>query len=105
MSLQEQGFRFVLRGANFRWLHFAETEISDVDCTDMTDAQFEKVVESVPTPTCKQCGWYVAPGTCCDRCGNEVAGSLPADVGISGSGPTKKGENGCSTKNTFSEPK
>lgn len=97
MSLKDQGFRFVRRIDDFLWVHAAEIRSGDLDCTDMTDEQFEMTVGSVPTPTCTQCGWYVAPGADCDRCGfqsTRVAGSHPDEVGKRGGGPTEIGENG-----------
>lgn len=44
MNLQDQGFRFVIRGARATWVHPAKVLPSDLDCTDMTDAQFEEAV-------------------------------------------------------------
>jgi len=44
MSLQKQGFRFVRRGVEFKWVHKNEVLRSDLDCTDMSDAQFEAAV-------------------------------------------------------------
>ena len=42
-----QGFRFIRRGAEFRWTHPAEMLSTDLDCTDMTDEQFEAAVREV----------------------------------------------------------
>jgi len=47
MSLQKQGFRFVRRNGGFRWVHKNELVQSDLDCTDMSDAQFESAVREV----------------------------------------------------------
>lgn len=47
MNLQEQGFRFVLRDHRWLWLHPAELVLSDVDCTDMKDIQFERLVRKI----------------------------------------------------------
>ncbi len=44
MTLQQQGFRFVRRGSDFRWVHPADVLSTDVDCTDMTDERFEAFV-------------------------------------------------------------
>lgn len=55
MSLQDDRFRFIQRGDRFTWKHRNETELSDVDCTDMTDAQFERLAESV---RCNKCNGY-----------------------------------------------
>lgn len=55
MSLQDDGFRFIQRGDRFTWKHGNETTLSDVDCTDMTDTQFERLVESV---RCNKCSGY-----------------------------------------------
>lgn len=43
-NVQEQGFRFVQRGADFIWTHPLELQACDVDCSDMTDAEFEAYV-------------------------------------------------------------
>lgn len=44
MTLQEQDFRFIKRGTEYKWCHPAELLTSDLDCTDMSDDEFEKVV-------------------------------------------------------------
>ena len=44
MGLDKQGFRFVLRGADYLWVHPLEVRASDIDCTDMSDEQFEEFV-------------------------------------------------------------
>ena len=41
------GMRFVMRGAAFLWVHPAEMLASDVDCSDMSDAEFEAQVLAV----------------------------------------------------------
>lgn len=42
-----EGFRFIRRGTEFRWTHRYEVLPSDLDCTDMTDEQFEDAVREV----------------------------------------------------------
>ena len=42
-SLAQQGFRFVRRGTVFTWVHPAEVLAADLDCTAMSDAEFEGV--------------------------------------------------------------
>lgn len=44
MNLREQGFRFVQRGAEFKWVHPADVQPSDVDCSDMSDEEFAAFV-------------------------------------------------------------
>jgi hypothetical protein len=46
MSLQEQGFRFVWCQAlrECLWRHPLEVKPEDVDCTDMTDREFEQFI-------------------------------------------------------------
>lgn len=44
INLREQGFRFVKRLDEFKWVHPAMLEPSDTDCTDMTDDEFEQFV-------------------------------------------------------------
>lgn len=44
MNLLDQGFRYVQRGREFRWVHPAEMLASDIDCTLMDDAAFEAQV-------------------------------------------------------------
>lgn len=49
MTLKDQGFRFCAapNGTDYRWVHPAEraTLFADwIDCTDMSDAQFESFV-------------------------------------------------------------
>ncbi len=39
-----KGFRFVARGSVLNWVHATEMKTSDVDCTDMTDAELEAQV-------------------------------------------------------------
>ena len=48
-GLQADGFRFVGRGGEFRWVHKLETLPDDLDCTDMTDAQFAECVVNAIT--------------------------------------------------------
>lgn len=40
-SLAQQGFRFVRRGTVFTWVHPADVLAADLDCTAMSDAEFE----------------------------------------------------------------
>ena len=40
MTLKDEGFRFILRGEAFNWIHPADVQPGDVDCTDMDDAEF-----------------------------------------------------------------
>lgn len=40
-------FKFIRRGNEFRWCHWAEVMATDLDCTNMTDAQFESAVREV----------------------------------------------------------
>lgn len=46
MTLQDQGFRYVMRGSVFTWVHPTEVLPTDVDCSDMSDAEFEAFVQS-----------------------------------------------------------
>lgn len=47
MSLKDQGNRFVCRGhRDFRWCHCLEMLPGDIDCTDMSDEDFEALVAS-----------------------------------------------------------
>jgi hypothetical protein len=43
-TLQDQGYRYIKRGEEFKWAHPAEVMPADVDCTDMTDDEFEAFV-------------------------------------------------------------
>jgi len=47
MSLKQQGFKFIRRGNGFKWCHMNELLASDLDCTDMSDAEFEQAVREV----------------------------------------------------------
>ncbi len=38
------GFLFIRRGVAFMWAHPAELQAGDVDCTRMTDDEFEREV-------------------------------------------------------------
>lgn len=49
MTLRDQGYRFVRRGVRFDWVHPAEVQRGDLDCTDMGDDEFERVVQEAPT--------------------------------------------------------
>lgn len=42
--LRDQGFRFVYRKGAFLWAHPTTLLADDVDCTDMTDEEFELFV-------------------------------------------------------------
>ncbi len=45
MSLQELGFRFIHRDGGCKgWTHPAEVLPTDIDCTDMSDAEFTAAV-------------------------------------------------------------
>jgi hypothetical protein len=51
MSLEQQGFRFVLRTDDrgqmeVKWVHPAEVRPSDLDCTDMDDDAFDRACQS-----------------------------------------------------------
>lgn len=41
MTLADEGSRFVIRDGKAEWVHPAEKRATDIDCTDMTDAEFE----------------------------------------------------------------
>ncbi len=43
-GLEAEGFRFVKRGDDFNWRHPLELKDDDIDCTEMTDAEFEAAV-------------------------------------------------------------
>ena len=45
MSLQEQGFRFVLQDGEFDWLHPALIKPEAVDLTDLSEHEFSVFVE------------------------------------------------------------
>lgn len=46
-TLKDQGFRFLRRmGGTFDWVHPAEKQPTDFDCTDMTDDEFEQAVRA-----------------------------------------------------------
>lgn len=47
MNLQDQGFRYVKRGAEFKWVHPTEVLPDDVDFSDMSDEEFEAFVASL----------------------------------------------------------
>lgn len=47
-TLKDQGFRFIRRGEGvFNWVHPAELKPGDLDCTDMSDDEFEAAVREV----------------------------------------------------------
>ena len=48
MSLRDEGFRYVLMDGLFAWRHPALlADVEYVDCTDMGDEEFMKLVELV----------------------------------------------------------
>lgn len=51
MSLQDQGFRFILRPVDDRvdgcWMHPADVKLEWLDCTDMEDDVFFRNVRSL----------------------------------------------------------
>lgn len=47
MSLEAQGWRFVLRAGRFAWRHPSDIEADDLDCTLMTDEDFERTVRGI----------------------------------------------------------
>ena len=49
MSLQDEGFRFVLQDGLFGWVHPALLKSEAVDCTDMPEREFNAFVETVLT--------------------------------------------------------
>ncbi len=53
MSLKEAGFRYVERKGEFRWVSPAMLEPGDIDCTDMTDTEFEEHVSRVSSRVCE----------------------------------------------------
>lgn len=44
MNLLDAGFRFVIRNGSFMCLHPTDVDDSDVDCTFMSDEEFERTV-------------------------------------------------------------
>lgn len=47
MTLKNNGLRFVCRGhRDFCWAHPLEMLPSDIDCTEMSDSEFEALVAS-----------------------------------------------------------
>lgn len=50
MTLRDQGFRFVKRGDEFKWVHPADLQPGDTDCSDMTDAEFDALVLGTKPP-------------------------------------------------------
>ena len=47
MSIKLSGFRYIRRQGVFAWQHPADVLASDLDCTDMSDKQFEVAVREV----------------------------------------------------------
>ena len=55
MSLRAEGFRFVHRaGLGFTWMHPGTVEAGDLDCTDMSDEEFERTVRENDDPTAER---------------------------------------------------
>jgi hypothetical protein len=46
-GLDKRYFRFIERHGDFLWVHHAEVRPDDVDCSTMTDEQFEEHVRNV----------------------------------------------------------
>lgn len=47
MTLKDEGWRYVCRGhRDFRWIHPLEMLPSYIDCTDMSDSEFQALVIS-----------------------------------------------------------
>lgn len=46
MTLKENGWRFVLRGATFKWVNQAKP--GDIDCTDMADDELQSLCDQIP---------------------------------------------------------
>jgi hypothetical protein len=44
MTLQDEGFRLVHQDGRFAWTHPAEIQDGAVDCTDMSDEEYEETV-------------------------------------------------------------
>lgn len=44
MTLRKQGFRYIKRGDEFKWVHPADLQAGDTDCTDMGDDEFAAYV-------------------------------------------------------------
>jgi hypothetical protein len=53
VSLKDAGFRLIERRGEFRWLSPAMMEAGDVDCTDMSDDEFEEFVSLVSNRVCE----------------------------------------------------
>jgi hypothetical protein len=52
VSLRDEGFRYVHReGVGFTWLHPGTVEAGDLDCTDMSDEEFEVTVKAHEAPS------------------------------------------------------
>lgn len=47
MPLDKRSFRFVFRLGEFKWVHRAEMRQLDVDCSNMSDKEFEAFVRRV----------------------------------------------------------
>jgi hypothetical protein len=57
VSLLAEGFRFVHRaGLGFTWMHPGAVEAGDLDCTDMSDEEFERTVRENDDPTAERQG-------------------------------------------------
>ena len=44
MNLQERGYRFVWQDGFFKWCHTADIKQDAMDCTDMSDEEFDAIV-------------------------------------------------------------
>lgn len=47
MTLAQQGFRFIARQGAFKWIHPADVQPTDVDCSDMNDDEFAAFVAAL----------------------------------------------------------
>lgn len=43
-TLSAQGYRFIFRDGRYLWAHALEMQPGDVDCSDMSDDEFEQFV-------------------------------------------------------------
>jgi hypothetical protein len=57
VSLLAEGFKFVHRtGLGFTWMHPGAVEAGDLDCTEMSDEEFERTVRENDDPTAERQG-------------------------------------------------
>lgn len=55
MSLLAEGFRFIHRTSiGFTWMHPSAVKAGDLDCTDMSDEEFERTVSQSDAPTAER---------------------------------------------------